>query len=421
MAIYKDEWYNNILGTGTNIFGAGANSNTDKLVELGLLAPDAKDKAQSQSLMRGLLGAGISYMAQPQDKGYGSAVPYIGKALQSGMAQAQKPFDNLSKDTLQNLQLQKYQAEIGKLNAEAKAETAGNGLGVSKLNPKDFTPQSWAKYVATGGDTRVLDAVTPEVQAKINESNAKMKYEYGVDSQPQGVQGQPQQPQQNVKAEEGFRHGNGNIPNHPNNVTLGSNGDVLTPTMYKIGIPEKQRIHLRQEAPKVLGEHRANIESIRQQRNAIRDFINKGGVDKVTGIINSNIYAPASGELADRRADLYTITQKEFLNNYRAVKATGGGFGALSEREGERLEKMGFNLSDKQSPEKLLEELQLMDEALGRTEEKLSDQYLMDYGAMQGADMLELTEYLDKPKSDRILGQKKPTKQADEDLLNKYR
>ena len=240
-----NEWYNNVLGTGTNIFGAGANSNTDKLVELGLLAPDAKSKAQSQSLMRGLLGAGISYIAQPQDKGYGSVLPYVGKALQSGMAQAQQPFDNLSKDTLQNLQLQKYQAEIGKLNAEAKAETAGNGLGVSKLNPKDFTPESWAKYVATGGDTRVLDAVTPEVQAKINESNAKLKYEYGVDSQPQGAQGQPQQ---NVKAEEGFRYGNGNIPNHPNNVTLGSNGDVLTPTMYKVGIPEKQRIHLRQEA-----------------------------------------------------------------------------------------------------------------------------------------------------------------------------
>ena len=224
-----------------------------------------------------------------------------------------------------------------------------------------------------------------------------------------------------LRAKEGFRAGNGNIPNHPNNVILGSNGDVITPTMYKIGIPEKQRIHLRQEAPKVLGEHRANIESIRQQRNAIRDFINKGGVDKVTGIVNSNIYAPASTELSDRRADLYTITQKEFLNNYRAVKATGGGFGALSEREGERLEKMGFNLSEQQSPEKLLDQLEKMDEALGRTETNLSDQYLMDYGNMQGDDMLELTEFLDKPKSDRILGQKKPTKQADEDLLNKYR
>ena len=415
----EEEWYNNILGSGANIFGAGASGNTDALTKMGLLAPEAKANAQSQSLMKGLLGAGLSYMSQPRNQGYGSALPYLGKALQQGMTAAQQPFDQLNKESLQNLQMRKYGAEINKLNAEAKAETAGNGLGVSKLNPKDFTPQSWAKYVATGGDTRVLDAVTLEAQAKINETNAKLKYEYGVDSNTPTQQ--PQQPQQNVKAEEGFRAGNGNIPNHPNNVTLGSNGDVLTPTMYKMGIPEKQRIHLRQEAPKVLGEHRANIESIRQQRNAIRSFINNDGANAVTGKINAYMFDIADSELTDRRADLYTITQKEFLNNYRAVKATGGGFGALSEREGERLEKMGFNLSDKQSTEKLLDQLKLMDEALGRTEEKLSDQYLMDYGAMQGSDMLELTEFLNKPKSDRVLGQKKPTKQADEDLLNKYR
>ena len=65
------EWYNNILGTGTNIFGAGANSNTDKLVELGLLSPDAKSKAQNQSLMQGLIGTGISYLAQPKNQDYG--------------------------------------------------------------------------------------------------------------------------------------------------------------------------------------------------------------------------------------------------------------------------------------------------------------------------------------------------------------
>ena len=82
---------------------------------------------------------------------------------------------------------------------------------------------------------------------------------------------------------------------------------------------------------------------------------------------------------------------------------------------------MGFNLSEQQSSEQLLDQLQLMDEALGRTESNLSDQYLMDYGNMEGADMLELTGFLEKPKSDRILGQKRPAQQADEDLLNKYR
>ena len=417
----EEEWYNNILGSGANIFGAGASGNTDALTKMGLLAPEAKANAQSQSLMKGLLGAGLSYMSQPRNKGYGSALPYLGKALQQGMTSAQQPFDQLNKQSLQNLQMQKYGAEINKLNAEAAGTS--NGLGISKLNPKDFTPQSWAQYVATNGDTRVLDGKTAEVRAKIAETNAKLLHEYGVNSntptqQTQGMNG----PQQPVQAEEGFKLGNGNIPNHPNNVTLGSNGDVLTPTMYKVGIPQKQRLHLRQEAPQVLGKHRANIESIRQQRNAVREFINNGGVDKVTGLVNSNIKAFSASELADRRADLYTITQKEFLNNYRAVKATGGGFGALSEREGERLEKMGFNLSEQQSPEKLLDQLQKMDEALGRTETNLSDQYLMDYGSMDGADLLELTKYTEEQKDNsRVLGQKKATKQADEDLLNKYR
>ena len=419
-----NEWYNDILGTGTNIFGAGANSNTDKLVELGLLAPDAKSKAQSQSLMRGLLGAGISYIAQPQDKNYGSAVPYIGKALQSGMAQAQQPFDNLSKDTLQNLQLQKYQAEIGKLNAEAKAETAGNGLGVSKLNPKDFTPQSWAKYVATGGDTRVLDAVTPEVQAKINETNAKLKYEYGVDSntptqQPQG-NNRPQQP---VQAEEGFKQGNNNIPNHPNNVTLPSDGSVVTPTMYKLNLPEKTRLQLQNEAPEVLGQHRGNIDAIREQRNLIRQFLNSDGASNVTGLWDRMDWNDRPGsDVSNAKAMLHTITQKEFLNNYKAVKATGGGFGALSEREGERLESMGFNLNDMQSEEAIIAQLKKMDDSLARTEGRLEEKYLMDYGNMEGGNMLELVEYAQP--TTRTLGNtgiKVPTKQADEDLLNKYR
>ena len=98
----EDAWYNNLFGTGTNIWGAGGNGNTQKMVDAGLLAPDAKSKAQSQSLMRGLLGAGVSYLSQPQNQNYGSVTPYIGKALQAGMEQAQKPFDNLATTANQN-------------------------------------------------------------------------------------------------------------------------------------------------------------------------------------------------------------------------------------------------------------------------------------------------------------------------------
>ena len=107
----KDAWYNDLFGSGTNIWGAGGNGNTQKMIDAGLLEPDAKDKAQSQSLMRGLLGAGVSYISQPKNQNYGSAMPYIGKALGVGMEAAQKPFDNLSTTASQNSKLNDIQQE----------------------------------------------------------------------------------------------------------------------------------------------------------------------------------------------------------------------------------------------------------------------------------------------------------------------
>ena len=126
-----NKWYNDVLGSGVNIFGAGGNGNTDQMIELGLLAPDAKSKAQSQSLMRGLLGAGIGYLAQPQNQNYGSATPYIAKALQQGMVQAQQPFDQLGQSATQNMQLQKYKdAKESKENYKE----FGKGLGLKANN-----------------------------------------------------------------------------------------------------------------------------------------------------------------------------------------------------------------------------------------------------------------------------------------------
>ena len=128
-----------------------------------------------------------------------------------------------------------------------------------------------------------------------------------------------------------------------------------------------------------------------------------------------------SSDTSNAKAMLHTITQKEFLNNYKAVKATGGGFGALSEREGERLESMGFNLNDMQSEEAIIAQLKKMDDSLARTEGRLEEKYLMDYGRMEGGDMLPLVEYA-QPKTRQLgnTGITVPNKQADEDLLNKY-
>ena len=127
----NDSWYNDLFGSGANIFGAGSDGNTQQMIDLGLLAPDAKSKAQSQSLMRGLLGTAVGYAAQPKNQGYGSGVPYIAKALGQGMEVAQQPFDRLSKSASQNMQLQKYKDAK---EAKDNYKKFGQGLGLKAHN-----------------------------------------------------------------------------------------------------------------------------------------------------------------------------------------------------------------------------------------------------------------------------------------------
>ena len=102
-------WYDDILDTGANVFGAGEGGNANKLEELGLIAKGARDKAKRQSMFQGLLGLGTSLIAQPRDKNYGSALPYVGKAFLTGMDFAQSPFDKMGKDAEMAQKLKAYE------------------------------------------------------------------------------------------------------------------------------------------------------------------------------------------------------------------------------------------------------------------------------------------------------------------------
>ena len=96
------DFLKDVFGSGMNIFGASTPQNTQRMIDAGLLAPDAGEKAQSQSLMRGLLGTAVSYASQPRTGGYNSWVPYAGKAFAQGMEQAQQPMDNMYGRAKQN-------------------------------------------------------------------------------------------------------------------------------------------------------------------------------------------------------------------------------------------------------------------------------------------------------------------------------
>ena len=102
------DFLKDIFGTGSNIFGAGSNIDTEAYKQAGLLNQADIDKAGNQSLMKGLLGSAVGYLAQPKNQGYGSSIPYIFKGVQEGMNQAQKPFTNLTSNIEQTRKLQEY-------------------------------------------------------------------------------------------------------------------------------------------------------------------------------------------------------------------------------------------------------------------------------------------------------------------------
>ena len=89
-----------IVPDNVNIFGAGIPANTKILQDAGLLNPEAVKKAEQQSLFQGLLGAGLGYLAQPKNQGYGSAIPYLAKAYGQGIVASQKPYEQLSQDAI---------------------------------------------------------------------------------------------------------------------------------------------------------------------------------------------------------------------------------------------------------------------------------------------------------------------------------
>lgn len=67
---------------------------TPNLAEAGLLGADQnqalalQDALQSQATKAGLLSAGVSFLTQPRNLRAGSALPYLGRAYQQGMASA---------------------------------------------------------------------------------------------------------------------------------------------------------------------------------------------------------------------------------------------------------------------------------------------------------------------------------------------
>ena len=107
------------LFEGMNIFGARQPTYLE-----GLLTPEELQKVQNQAMVQGLLGTAATYLAQPKNQGYGSALPYLGKAYLGGMQSSQGAYDTATQNLLTQGKLAelKREAETAKLSREAQQE-----------------------------------------------------------------------------------------------------------------------------------------------------------------------------------------------------------------------------------------------------------------------------------------------------------
>ena len=126
---------------GMNIFAAKPSE-----ALTGILTPEQQDKLNNQALVQGGLGTLFTYLAQPKNQGYGSVLPYLGKAYLGGMQSSQGAYDAALKSKMDSLTMAKNmrELEMSGMTDVQKLLKARN-----ELNPSSPTYQ---------GDLTALDA-----------------------------------------------------------------------------------------------------------------------------------------------------------------------------------------------------------------------------------------------------------------------
>jgi hypothetical protein len=87
--------------SGMNVFGAKPSE-----ALTGILTKEQQDKLRNQSLLQGLLGTAVTYLAQPKNQNYGSALPYLAKAYLGGMQSSQGVYDTSLAGKIKQLELE---------------------------------------------------------------------------------------------------------------------------------------------------------------------------------------------------------------------------------------------------------------------------------------------------------------------------
>lgn len=105
MAIDLDKYLNYVVPKPTYL---------GQLEQAGLITAQDLEDAKKQSMVQGLLGAGLSYLAQPKTGGYGSSIPYLAKSAMVGLESSGAPYKRLAENAMTGAKIQDIAYERGK-------------------------------------------------------------------------------------------------------------------------------------------------------------------------------------------------------------------------------------------------------------------------------------------------------------------
>lgn len=137
----------------------------------GLLGQEQTDKLKRQALGTGITNALLAFVAQPRTEGYGSALPYLGRALMAGQQSGQ----DVIAGGLRDFETQQRIAEMKRKQEQQQALQTALG-GITDPNERLFAQIAPEQYVA--GKVKQIQTESPfaKIDRKDYTSESFRKY-----------------------------------------------------------------------------------------------------------------------------------------------------------------------------------------------------------------------------------------------------
>jgi len=149
MAIDLDKYLNYIVPKPTYL---------GQLEQAGLITAQDLENVKRQSAFQGLLGAGLSYLAQPKNQNYGSVIPYLAKSAVTGLEAASAPYSRLANQAIMTKKIE----DIG-IERKNREMLNKNISALNKMKSEGNAPENMQEWY----EKNVVPYTDPSTQAKL--------------------------------------------------------------------------------------------------------------------------------------------------------------------------------------------------------------------------------------------------------------